>query len=157
VNATTGIRKQVLSTTVCKSIMMIINQWKFRRGKRKKGRCQVLRVTYKYYVWPTSTTCDLQVLRVTYKYYVWPTSTTCDLQAVHTSPCSLVSKVYYSRNLYLTIDSLGDTNAVYHLWDETQGKRGSCEIAICLMKNIMSVCCCLTCMHIVQNTTFEET
>ena len=76
VNATTGIRKQVLSTTVCKSIMMIINQWKFRRGKRKKGRCQVLRVTYKYYVWPTSTTCDLQVLRVTYKYYVWPTSST---------------------------------------------------------------------------------
>ena len=70
-------------------------------------------------------------------------STTFDLQAVHTTPCSLVSEMYYSRNLCcynLTIDSLGDKKAVCHLWDETQGKRGSCEIAICLMKNIMSVC-----------------
>jgi hypothetical protein len=106
VNATTGIRKQVLSTTVCKSIMMIINQWKFRRGKRKKGRCQVLRVTYKYYVWPTSTTCDLQVLRVTYKYYVWPTSTTCDLQVLrvtykqYTLPHALWSAKYTTQETY---------------------------------------------------------
>jgi hypothetical protein len=42
--------------------------------------------------------------------------------------------------LLLNFDSLGDKKAVCHLWDETQGKRGSCEIAICLMKNSMSVC-----------------
>ena len=72
VNATTGIRKQVLSTTVCKSIMMIINQWKFRRGKRKKK---------------------------TGRNHKKMPSTTLDLQAVHTTPCSLVSEMYYSRNI----------------------------------------------------------
>jgi hypothetical protein len=72
VNATTGIRKQVLSTTVCKSIMMIINQWKFRRGKRKKK---------------------------TGRNHRKMPSITLDLQAVHTTPCSLVSEMYYSRNI----------------------------------------------------------
>jgi hypothetical protein len=42
--------------------------------------------------------------------------------------------------LQLNFDSLGDTKVAYHLWDETLGKMGSCEIAICSMKNIMSVC-----------------
>ena len=68
---------------------------------------------------------------------------TFDLQAVLTTPCSLVSELYYSRKLCcynLTIYSLGDRQVVCHVWDETQCKRGSCEIATCLMKNTLSVC-----------------
>jgi len=69
-------------------------------------------------------------------------TTTFDLQAVLTTPCSIVSELYYSRKLCcynLTISSLSDKKAICHVWDETQGKRGSCEIAKCLMKNTMSV------------------
>lgn len=68
---------------------------------------------------------------------------TFDLQAVLTTPCSLVSELYYSRKLCcynLTIYSLSDKQVFCHLWDETQGKRGSCEIATCLMKNTVSIC-----------------
>ena len=68
---------------------------------------------------------------------------TFDLQAVLTTPCSLVSELYYSRKLCcynLTIYSLGDRQVVCHVWDESQCKRGSCEIATCLMKNTLSVC-----------------
>ena len=67
---------------------------------------------------------------------------TFDLQAVLTTPCSLVNEMYYSRKLCcynLTIYSLGSKQVYCHLWDETQGKRGSCEIATCLMKTTMSV------------------
>ena len=63
---------------------------------------------------------------------------TFDLQAVLTTPCSLVSELYYSRKLCcfnLTIYSLGDKQAVCHVWDETQCKRGAYEIATCLLKN----------------------
>jgi len=66
---------------------------------------------------------------------------TFDLQAVLTTPCSLVSELYYSRKLCcynLTIYSLGDKNVFCHVWDETQGKRGSSEIATCLLKNTIS-------------------
>lgn len=66
-----------------------------------------------------------------------------DLQAVLTTPCSLVCELYYSRKLCcynLTIYSLGDKQVVCHVWDETRCKRGSCEIATCLMKNTLSVC-----------------
>ena len=68
---------------------------------------------------------------------------TFDLQAVLTTPCSLVNEMYYARKLCcynLTIYSLGDKQVYCHLWDETQGKRGSCEIATCLMKNTLSIC-----------------
>lgn len=68
---------------------------------------------------------------------------TFDLQAVLSTPCTLVSELYYSRKLCcynLTIYSLGDKNVVCHVWDESQAKRGSCEIATCLMKNTLSVC-----------------
>ena len=112
------------------------------------------------------------------KYYAWPTSST------HYPMLFGQRDVLLKKHmlLLLNFDSLGDKKAVCHLWDETQGKRGSCEIAICLMKNSMSVCspsneikevtyysdtsggqnrnqyrCCLTFMHIVQNTKFEET
>ena len=72
-------------------------------------------------------------------YYV----ATFDLQAVLTMPCSLVSELCYSRKLCcynLTIFQLADKHAVCHVWDETHGKRGSCEIATCLLKNSQSVC-----------------
>ena len=72
VNATTGLRKQVMTTEIYKRIMMIINQWKFRRRKRKKKTGRNNRKM---------------------------PSTTFDLQAVHTTPCTLVSEMYYSRNL----------------------------------------------------------
>jgi hypothetical protein len=68
---------------------------------------------------------------------------TFDLQAVLTTPCSLVGELYYSRKLCcynLSIYSLGDSKVVCHMWDETQGRRGSCEIATCLMTNIKSLC-----------------
>lgn len=68
---------------------------------------------------------------------------TFDLQAVLTTPCSLVSELYYSRKLCcynLTVYSLGDKQVHCHVWDETQGKRGSCEIATCLMKDTTMVC-----------------
>lgn len=68
---------------------------------------------------------------------------TFDLQAVLTTPCSLVSELYYSRKLCcynLTVYSLVDKQVFCHIWDETQCKRGSCEIATCLMKNTMTVC-----------------
>ena len=73
------------------------------------------------------------------KFYV----ATFDLQAVLTTPCCLVSQLYYARKLCcynLTIYSLGDKRVSCHLWDETQGKRGSCEIATCLHKNTQSIC-----------------
>ena len=68
---------------------------------------------------------------------------TFDIQAVLTTPCSLVGELYYSRKLCcysLTIYSLADKQVVCHVWDETQCKRGSCEIATCLYKSTLSVC-----------------
>lgn len=68
---------------------------------------------------------------------------TFDLQAVLTTPYPLVSEMYYSRTLCcynLTIYTLCDKKAICPLCDENQGKRGSCDIATCLMKNTMSVC-----------------
>lgn len=65
------------------------------------------------------------------------------LQAVLTTPCSLVSELYYSRKLCcynLTVYNLGDKQVFFHLWDETDGKRGSCEIATCLLKSTQSFC-----------------
>ena len=38
------------------------------------------------------------------------------------------------------IYSLGNKHTVCHVLHETQGKRGSYEIATCLMKNTLSVC-----------------
>ena len=67
---------------------------------------------------------------------------TCKL-SVLTTNCSLVSEWYYLRKwccYNLTIFQLADKHAVCHIWDETHGKRGSCEIATCLLKNSQSVC-----------------
>lgn len=60
---------------------------------------------------------------------------TVDLQAVLQAPCGLVSQLYYKRKLsmyYFTIYSLADGEAKYYTWDESEGKRGACEIATCL-------------------------
>ena len=67
---------------------------------------------------------------------------TFDLQAVLTTPCSLVGELYYKRKLScynLSFYSLGNNNGTCYLWDETQGGRGSCEIASCLTKYTHSI------------------
>ena len=68
---------------------------------------------------------------------------TFDLEAVLTTPCSLVSELYYSRKLCcynLSIYNLADATGICHVWDETQGKRGANEVATCIVKNTSSVC-----------------
>lgn len=65
-----------------------------------------------------------------------------DLQSVLITPCSLVSTMYYKRKLSsynLTIYSHGTQNGVCFVWDETQGRRGSCEIATCLLYYLRSL------------------
>ncbi|KAK7486497.1 hypothetical protein BaRGS_00022298 [Batillaria attramentaria] len=60
---------------------------------------------------------------------------TVDLQAVLQSPCGLVSQLYYRRKLSVynfTIYSLADGEAKCYTWDESEGKRGACEIATCI-------------------------
>ncbi|KAK7094532.1 hypothetical protein V1264_006082 [Littorina saxatilis] len=60
---------------------------------------------------------------------------TLDLQAVLQAPCGLVSLLYYRRKLSVynfTIYSLADGEANCYTWDESEGKRGACEIATCI-------------------------
>ena len=67
---------------------------------------------------------------------------TFDLEAVLSTPCSLVSQVYYKRKLScynLSLYSLGDHKGTCYLWDETEGQRGSCEVATCLHKYMNSL------------------
>ncbi len=67
---------------------------------------------------------------------------TFDLEAVLTTPCSLVSQLYYKRklNVYnLTTYSLADKKGTCYMWDETNGKRGSCEIGTCLYLHLSSL------------------
>jgi hypothetical protein len=70
------------------------------------------------------------------KYYVWPASST--HYPMHIGQRDVLLKKLML--LHFNLDSLGDTKVAYYLWDETRGKRGPCEVAICSMKNIMSVC-----------------
>ena len=54
----------------------------------------------------------------------------------------MVSQLYYTRKLSVynfTIYSLGDGNASCFIWDETQGRRGSCEIATCILLYLKSL------------------
>lgn len=65
-----------------------------------------------------------------------------DLEAVLPVPCSLVNQAYYKRKLScynLSVYSLGDARGKCYLWNETEGKRGSCEIATCLLMYIKSL------------------
>ena len=57
---------------------------------------------------------------------------TVDMQAVMQAPCGLVSQLYYKRKLSVynfTTYSLSDGKGTCYTWDETEGKRGACEIA----------------------------
>lgn len=65
-----------------------------------------------------------------------------DLQAVLTTPCSLIGELYYKRKLCcynLSFYDLGNGNGSCYLWDETQGKRGSCEVGTCVFMYVNSV------------------
>ena len=67
---------------------------------------------------------------------------TFDLQSVLYTPCSLVSVMYYMRKLCvynLSVYSLGDGKGSCYLWTESNGMRGSSEIATCLRKYILSL------------------
>lgn len=67
---------------------------------------------------------------------------TFDLEAVLPTTCSLVSQAYYKRKLScynLSLYSLGDNKGTCFLWNETEGQRGSCEVATCLHKYIKSL------------------
>lgn len=57
------------------------------------------------------------------------------LEAVLSTPCSLVSQLYYKRKLScynLSVYSLGNHRATCYMWNECDGQRGSCEIGTCL-------------------------
>ena len=65
-----------------------------------------------------------------------------DLQKVLISPRGNVSDYYYSRTLAtynLTTYDMAFRKAVCYMWDETQAKRGSAEISMCLYKFNSSV------------------
>ncbi|KAK3107527.1 hypothetical protein FSP39_016707 [Pinctada imbricata] len=67
---------------------------------------------------------------------------TFDLQAVLSTPCSLVSQLYYTRKLScynLSIYNLSSSNATCYLWSEVEAKRGSCEIGTCLYLQLLSL------------------
>jgi len=64
---------------------------------------------------------------------------TFDLEAVLPTPCSKVSQAYYKRKrscYNLSLHSLGDNKGTCFLWNETEGQRGSCEVATFLHKYI---------------------
>ena len=69
-------------------------------------------------------------------------SVTFDLQQVLHTPCTQVSTLYYARKLCvynLTIYEQDTSSGRCYIWDETQGKRGSCEIATCISHYIRSL------------------
>lgn len=68
--------------------------------------------------------------------------TTFDLEEVLNTPCSLASSLYYKRKLScynLSVYFLSDGRATCFMWDETEGDRGSCEIATCLITYLKSL------------------
>ncbi|XP_045161170.2 uncharacterized protein LOC123526189 [Mercenaria mercenaria] len=65
-----------------------------------------------------------------------------DLQAVLYTPCSLVSVMYYMRKLCvynLSVYSLKNGDGSCYLWTETNGMRGSSEIATCLRLYLLAL------------------
>ena len=67
---------------------------------------------------------------------------TFDLEAVLPTPCSLVSQQYYKRKLgvyNLSVFSLGDKKCTCFMWNETEGKKSSCEIGTCLYVYLRSL------------------
>ncbi|KAL8606590.1 hypothetical protein ACOMHN_009475 [Nucella lapillus] len=67
---------------------------------------------------------------------------TFDLQAVLSTPCNNVSQTHYKRKLAvynLTVYSLASKEGKCFVWDETEGNKGSCEIATCLVRHLESL------------------
>ncbi|XP_070184874.1 uncharacterized protein [Littorina saxatilis] len=67
---------------------------------------------------------------------------TFDLESVLSTPCNQVSQTHYKRKLAfynLTVFSLASKEGKCFTWDETQGKKGSCEIGTCLLSHMTSL------------------
>ena len=69
---------------------------------------------------------------------------TFDLQSVLTTPSSNVSTLYYSRKLNVFNFTVYEQachakRGLCYIWDESNGKRGSCEVATCLINYILSL------------------
>ncbi|XP_053386206.1 uncharacterized protein LOC128550688 [Mercenaria mercenaria] len=65
-----------------------------------------------------------------------------DLQSVLYVPCSLVSLMYYMRELCcynLTFYSYGDKQGTCFVWSEVHAKRGASEVATCLKLHLQSL------------------
>lgn len=67
---------------------------------------------------------------------------TFDMEAVLPTPCTDVGVSYYKRKLAvynLSVFSLADRQGICYLWNETQGKKGSCEIGTCFQLYLKSL------------------
>ncbi|WAR08917.1 hypothetical protein MAR_018875 [Mya arenaria] len=67
-------------------------------------------------------------------------ASTFDLQAVLKTPCSLIGELYYKRKLCcykLFLYDLRNGDGSCYLWDETQGKRESCERVVIKKWNVI--------------------
>lgn len=67
---------------------------------------------------------------------------TFDLQSVLYTPCTLVSLMYYMRKLCcynLSVYNLSNQAGTCYVWSETEGGRGSCEVATCLRLHLLSL------------------
>ena len=65
-----------------------------------------------------------------------------DLEAVLYTPCSEVSTLYYKRKLAsynLSVYAHNNGKGHCYMWDESHAKRGSCEIATCLLLYLRSL------------------
>ena len=62
-------------------------------------------------------------------------SATFDLQAILSTPCGLVSQLYYKRKLSsynLSFYTQSNKQGICYLWNETDGSKGSSEVGTCL-------------------------
>ena len=67
---------------------------------------------------------------------------TFDLQSVLYTPCTLVSLMYYMRKLCcynLSVYNVSSQAGTCYVWSETDGGRGSCEVATCLRLQLLSL------------------
>ena len=69
-------------------------------------------------------------------------SATFDLQAILSTPCGLISQLYYKRkpsSYNLSFNSQSNGQGICYLWDETDGSKGSSEVATCLCLYLNSI------------------
>lgn len=81
---------------------------------------------------------DKNLARISNYMYV----ATVDLQAVLSTPCSLVSQIYYTRKLNsynFTFYNLVNKSGTCYLWSEVDANRGSCAIASCIRLQLLSL------------------